>query len=362
MLKKLAIIGTNGIPAKYGGFETLAEQLAKDLSVYYEILVYCARTPKKLRRTFNGVRLKYLPFKANGWESILYDAYSIIDAFFTSDILLVLGFSGAIVFPLNLVFRKRIVFNIGGIEWKKVRGSKKFAVIEIFIKKWFEHLCVKFSTVIIGDNKVICDYVTQTYHRDCILVEYGGDHAVSRPIDPALFQKFTFLSQKYDVSISRAQEDMNIHLIIKAYAEVSNRKMVLISNWNSSEYGVNLKKEFLGKYPNIILIDAIYDKDLLNMIRSNCELYIHSHSLCGSAPSLIEAMFLGLPILCYDVDTNRSTTENKSLYFKDSHSLAQLLLLLSSEKLKSIAEDMKEIALRRYYWARVTNIYRTLIG
>ena len=361
--KKVAIIGTNGLPAKYGGFETLANYLTLNLKDEFDFIVYCSKTPKKKRLDrFNEAKLIYFPFKANGWQSMIYDAISIAHAYFVSDVLVILGFSGVFAFPFNVFFKKKIVFNIGGIEWQKVRGKKTFAALEIFSKKWLERICVHFSDIIIVDNQVIFNYVKSTYGIQSVFAEYGGDHAINIPVKGELITKYSFLAKKYDITISRAQEDMNIHLLIEAYKKIPNRNLVVISNWEISEYGIKLKHENKDKYPNIFLMDSIYNLNELNAIRSNSQLYIHTHSLCGSAPSLIEAMYLGLPVLCFDVDANRATTEEKSFYFKDILSLINILSKLDNYTMIELGKEMKLIAKRRYTWKRITNLYKESIS
>jgi len=170
------------------------------------------------------------------------------------------------------------------------------------------------------------------------------------------------MAGQYDVSVSRAQEDMNIHVLIDAYKEIPNRNLVVVSNWDTSEYGKKLKFENRGKYPNIYLQDAVYNLDELNAIRSNAKIYFHTHSLCGTAPSLTEAMYLGLPIICFDVDTNRATTEEKSIYFSDSPSLKRILLKLDDDTITQLAEDMRIIAEKRYTWLRIVSLYKECIA
>lgn len=363
MKKKVALIGTNGIPAKYGGFETLTEYLANYLNEEFEVSVYCAKSPKENRlETYLNSKLIYLPFKANGWQSMIYDAISIIHAFFYSDVLVILGFSGIFAFPFKIFFRKKkIVFNIGGVEWQKVRGKKTFAAIEIKAKKWFEKVCVHYSDVVVTDNQVLWDYVKKTYQIDSVLIEYGGDHAIQKPITKILIEKYPFLAKKYDVSISRAQEDMNIHMLIEAYKQIPDRNLVIVSNWRTSEYGLKLKGDDNEKHPNIYLQDAVYNLDELNAIRSNGQIYFHTHSLCGTAPSLTEAMSLGLPVICFDVNTNRSSTEEKSFYFKDAKSLVEIIDNLDESTIKLLGENMNEIANRRYNWKRIAELYRKSI-
>jgi glycosyltransferase involved in cell wall biosynthesis len=362
LLKKVSLIGTNGIPSKYGGFETLAEYLAKYWNEDFDLYCYCSATPKEKRlKYFHNTKLIHLPFKANGWQSIFYDAISIVNSLIYHDILIVLGFSGVIAFPLKFIFKKKIIFNIGGIEWQKVRGSKLSGKFEIFVKKGFEWICVKSSDTIIVDNQVLYDYVKEKYNIIPVLAEYGGDHAIKESVNVQLLEIFPFLNDCYDVSISRAQEDMNIHLIMDAYKSLPERKLVIISNWHTTSYGKSLKNENHDKYENIILLDAIYDLKILNTIRGNCSIYLHTHSLCGTAPSLVEAMSLGLPTICFDVPTNRATTEEKSYYFKDIDSLVRILRVINSKNTKDLGINMLEIASRRYNWERVVNIYKERI-
>lgn len=359
-MKTVAIIGTNGLPAKYGGFETLTNYLVENFDQStHDVIVYCSKTPKKDRLKFyNGARLVYFPFKANGWQSMIYDFATIIHGFFKASDLIILGFSGAFAFPLNKIFKRNIIFNIGGIEWKKVRGSKFTSKFEVKLKKYMERLSVMNSNIIIIDNLSFSDYIVNRYGKAPVLAEYGGDHAKKLDVTTTMLEKYSFLKSDYALSVSRAQEDMNIHLLIDAYKEVPEKRIVIISNWHISEYGQKLYKENLNKHENIILLKAIYDSNELDTIRGHTSLYIHTHSLCGTAPSLVEAMSLNLPVISFDVPTNRFTTENKTMYFKDLSSLIQILRTLDKEKLLDIKNKMFEISKRRYTWKRISKIYQ----
>jgi len=151
--KKVAIIGTMGIPAKYGGFETLTEYLTKNLYKKYNLTVYCSSKSYKHKiAQHNGANLKYINLNANGIQSIPYDIISIIKSLKESDTLLILGVSGCIILPIIRVFsKKNIIVNIDGLEWKRDKWGK-FA-------KWFlkysERLAVKYANSIVADNKVI---------------------------------------------------------------------------------------------------------------------------------------------------------------------------------------------------------------
>jgi glycosyltransferase involved in cell wall biosynthesis len=116
-----------------------------------------------------------------------------------------------------------------------------------------------------------------------------------------------------------------------------------------------------GSLPGYYLLDPIYEPAELNMLRSNCSLYVHGHSAGGTNPSLVEAMYLGLPVLCFDVTYNRATTEESALYFKDADSLRKTLGRLSALNLLAIGIAMKTIADREYTWKKIARSYAYLI-
>ncbi len=360
---KVALIGTNGIPAHYGGIETLAEYLARDLNEDYDLYCYCSKTPKEKQLvTYRNTKLIYTGWKANGWQSIFFDGSTILKSLREHDVLVVLGCSCPFVMPLKRLTRKHIVYNsIGGREADKVRGWKPLGKLELAIKKTFGRWAVKSSDYVIIDNAANIERFEKQYGFKPLLAEYGGNHAKAESITEEAKQKYPFLGGQYDVTVSRAQEDMNIHMVIEAYKQVPDRTVVIVSNWQKTEYGKQLYQENVGKYSNIILLNAIYDQRELNIIRSNAALYLHTHSMCGTAPSLVEAMYLGLPVICFKVPTNLETTERKSIYFETVQELVHALHNLDEATIEQLKNDMKEIAYRRYCWERISGIYKECI-
>lgn len=355
--KKIAIIGTNGIPANYGGFETLAENLVKNLSEAFDITVYCASGKYKTKpKNVYGARLIYLPFKANGLQSLLYDFISQIHAWFTADVLLVLGPAAGITLPLNVLFRKKLVVNHGGLnEWEREKLSwvqKKFVLLN-------HKLTAMSASVNIADNEILQNSLNSKFKANSIVIKYGGDHVRSVPYTNSYLEKYPYLSSPYVVSVSRAQVDNNLHLLLQAFESYSKIKLVLVSNFDVSEYGKNLWDQYQNN-SNIILQKAIYNPDELNLVRGNAKLYIHSHSRCGTAPSLVEAMWLGLPIISYDVPTNRLTTKDQSIYFNSSDSLLNIIENLNDAKVSELGGKMKTIAENEYSWKRISNQYESL--
>lgn len=357
-MKKISIIGSVGIPAKYGGFETLTEYLTKYLNEEYDITVFCSgKSYDNKIESYNGVKLKYINLQANGVQSILYDIISLYKSIKFADTILILGVSGCIALPILRFFNKKveIVTNIDGLEWVRQKWSpfaKKFL-------KYSEKLAVKYSDIVVSDNKVIQDYVISEYGVKSELIAYGADHVTKEAITEELFEKYPFLKEKYAFKVCRIEPENNVHIILEAFSEYNNLNLVIIGNWLNSEYGKNLKNIY-SKFKNIHLLDPIYDQKILNQIRSNCYIYVHGHSAGGTNPSLVEAMYLGLPIFSFGIAYNRATTENKAKYFNDKEELLELLKHIDEDELKNVANDMKSVAMKTYTWKKISENYANL--
>ncbi|ELQ6314212.1 glycosyltransferase family 1 protein [Vibrio cholerae] len=349
-MKNVAIVGIVGIPACYGGFESLVENLTKYKNDDVNYTVFCSSSGYLKRdKTHNNSRLIYIPLNANGIQSVLYDIFSLVRCFFLKpDSILILGVSGCVFLPFFRIFSKaKIITNIDGLEWKRDKWNtlaKKFL-------KFSEFMAIKFSDVIITDNKAIGDYVLQEYKRDNVTIAYGGDHAI-RSSDG-----FSYI-EGYALSICRIEPENNVHLILDAFAKLST-KLKFIGNWDHNEYGRNLRKKY-STFDNIELMDPVYDLDELYKIRNNSSIYIHGHSAGGTNPSLVEMMHFGKPILAYDCNFNRYSTENLAKYFSESSDIREVISNQNNLELQAIGEKMFEIAQRRYTWKEIARLYELL--
>jgi glycosyltransferase involved in cell wall biosynthesis len=146
-----------------------------------------------------------------------------------------------------------------------------------------------------------------------------------------------------------------------AFSNLPEKNIVCVGNWLNNDYGKNLKKEYENN-KNIFLLDPIYDQKTLNQFRSNCSLYVHGHSAGGTNPSLVEAMYLKLPIYAFGINYNRETTANKAAYFNDVNELVLLIKNQDEDTLSSIAKNMQTIAMERYTWSSVCNKYSNLFS
>lgn len=359
---RLALVGGNGIPAMYGGTETFFEFLTETLSDRYYITVYCSKTQKKNAKgikEYKGAKLIYFPFKANGWQVMLYDALTTWHAARRNDVILIFGVGGSIFsVPILRLFNKKIkiVFNHGGLdEWKRESYSKLARFIDYNSRKTNKNTAIH-----VVDNALYAKSLYNTFGiEDSHVIRYGGDQAV--PVEPnaELQKKYPFLSEKYYVSVSRAQVDNNLHIVLEAFAQMPEKKLVLVSNFKSCQYGLDLMEKYKG-YENIIMIPGIYDKTELNAVRSNAFAYVHSHSRCGTPPSLCEAMNLGLPIISFNAEVNHEVTQEHALFFTTPEDLISVINNANDEELKAMAAESTRVAKTEFTWKHIGEQYAEL--
>lgn len=348
-MKKVCVIGTVGIPACYGGFESLVENLVDNASENINYSVFCSSKhyTEKLS-VYKGAKLHYIPLKANGVQSVPYDIWSLIKCIkLRPDVVLILGVSGCIFLPLfSKLSRCKIVTNIDGLEWKRDKWSK----LEKRFLKFSEYLAVKYSHSVITDNKAIGDYVFEEYGVDSTVIAYGGDHALR---DVEVNQA----EMEYALSICRIEPENNIEMILKAFSK-SGHHLKFVGNWDVNEYGKRLKKEY-SKYKNIEIIDPIYDLDTLFSLRKKSAIYVHGHSAGGTNPSLVEMMHFGVPIVAYDCNFNRYTTQNYAKFFSDSEELIEHLAM-RNDCWKESGKQLSYVAQQDYTWKRINEQYEHL--
>ncbi len=354
-MKRVAIIGTQGVPANYGGFETLVENIiGEHCSDNIEYTVYCSAKdmPQRLNE-YKGAKLKYINWRANGVQSILYDIVAMIRSIRGYDTILVLGVSGCTFIPIfKLLSRAKVIVNIDGLEHRRdkwTRSVRKFLLLS-------EVAAVKNAHTIIADNKGIADYVIWRYKKNAKLIAYGGDHAlrtVPQQKQNEILAIYGLEKDAYSISVCRIEPENNCHIAIDAFAK-SGKPLVFVGNWQRNEYSRGLKEKY-GNCSNIKLIDSIYDLDILYTLRNNARCYIHGHSAGGTNPSLVEAMFLGRPILAYDVVYNRETTYQKAYYWQNSEQLQQLV-----ERDDLTGNDTMLVAQQHYTWASISKQYEEL--
>ncbi|NYZ31767.1 DUF1972 domain-containing protein [Escherichia coli] len=351
-MKTVAVVGTVGVPACYGGFESLVQNLIDYQSDGIQYQIFCSSKNIIKIKNYKNAELIYLPINANGVSSIIYDIMCLIICLFKRpDVVLILGVSGCLFLPIYKLFSKsKIIVNIDGLEWRRNKWgtfAKKFLKIS-------EAISIRIADIIISDNQAIADYVENKYNKKSVVIAYGGDHAtnLSTPIDDD--QK----KDGYYLGLCRIEPENNIEMILNAFIN-TDKKIKFMGNWDNSEYGRQLKK-YYSNYPNITLLEPNYNIEELYKLRKNCLAYIHGHSAGGTNPSLVEAMHFNIPIFAFDCDFNRYTTNNLAHYFNDSEQLTSLADSLFFGNLKCRVLDLKNYAEDMYNWRHIAAMYESI--
>lgn len=359
-MRRISIVGSAGVPAEYGGFETLAQNLvlyreSHDLAV--DLTVFCSGRAMNNggRWTFHGARLSYVPLPANGASSVAYDAWSLgIAVWRRVDAILLLGVSGAIVLPLvRCLGRIQIVTNIDGIEWRRAKWgwlARNF----LRLSEWFAVRC---SHVVIADNQGIADYVTRQYGVPCKVIAYGGDHAVKVNSAPYPSQ----LPERYALSLCRIEPENNVAMILEAFARSSVVPLVFVGNWNASAFGLQMRSLY-QQHKHLFLLDPEYDLGVLKTLREGACVYVHGHSAGGTNPSLVEMMHFGVPVIAFDCEFNRHTTHGEALYFRDTAELGTLVSEVVCGARSEVGVRMLKIAQVHYTWEQIGAEYFRLFA
>ena len=317
--KHIAIIGSAGIPNRYGGPEAFAESIAPVLvEKGFEVTVTCDKSKYPDRTDeFRGVRRVYIGVNANGARSILHDLLAFFAVAGKADYILALGVSGGIFFPLfRLVCAlrgSRLLVNIDGVEWRR----SKFSALAKFVLFWSDWLAQRFAHVTIYDNVALLSYVRHPSKAVC--VEYSGDQALAAR-GPASAEP----ASPFALTVCRIEPENNCDLIIEGFLKSSLPLYVFVGNWDRSEYGRELRRKYAGE-SRLKLLDAIYDPARIFDLRNRCSAYLHGHSVGGTNPSLVEILFFDCQVFCLDCSFNRATTGTAAHFFSSSADLGKLI-------------------------------------
>lgn len=358
-LKTLAILGTVGIPACYGGFETLAENLARyhqSNGLACHLVVYCSGNRyRALPAYYLGAQLRYIRINANGVASVLYDVVSLLSAVRHGyDRILLLGVSGAVALPLvRLLSGAHVITNLDGIEWKRGKWNA--------LARWWlrqsERWAVRYSHEVVADNEGMAEHINEVYGRQCAVIAYGGDHALTPATLP--YSEKT-LPPDYALALCRIEPENNVELILRAFKALEV-PLVFLGNWSNSAHGEALRQRY-GAIPNLYLLDPVYEPGMLRGIREKARMYVHGHSAGGTNPSLVEMMHFGVPVLAFDCIFNRYTTDDKALFFSTSEELRTQVNKLKGATAKAVGAEMLRIAQARYTWDIIGKQYFRLFS
>lgn len=317
----IAFIGAVGVPNVYGGFEIFLEACGPGfVELFNKVFITCDKSRYSDRMTmWRGVHRVFIPIKANGAQSIIHDLFAFFAVFWRVDAIVVLGVSAGIFFPLFRLLcaltGKKLIVNVDGIESRR----KKFSAIKQRFLYWSDRVTQRFAHRVVIDNEALRTFLDPAVQASAVLIAYPGDHVergVRRPSD--------FLSEPKSLTICRIEPENQCHVLLDAFTRVGHGTYVFVGNWDASEYGLQLRKQY-GNVPGLDIRDPIYDNAKLADLRENCDYYLHGHSVGGTNPSLVEMLFYDCEIIAFDCAFNRCTAGDAIKYFSDCDALTGLL-------------------------------------
>ena len=360
---KIAILGTRGVPAKYGGFETCAEELAVGLTDRgHRVTVYCRRgnwDENPDAREFKGARLVYLSsLKTKVTDTFSHTFVSMLHALFQDyDVWMVFNAANSPICVIPRLLGKNLAINVDGLEWKR----KKWGPAAKRYYQWAEWLSPKVGTVI-SDSRAIQDYYLKRYNARSHFVAYGAHVETSER--PEILQEYGVRPEDYFLVASRLEPENHADLTVSAFAQVKTDKKLLIAG------GANWKSDFIReirktKDPRIQFLGPIYKDGHIKELHCNCYAYVHGNEVGGTNPALLKALGYGNCVLALNVAFNAEVVqEGGILYDMNVESLREKMQFVVDHPEAAAAYRERAVARieEAYTWDRIVSGYERLFA
>ena len=359
---KVALLGTRGVPAQYGGFETAVEEIGARLAERgYEVTVYC-RNPGQTMTSYRGMHLVNAPaIKHRMTETLSHTAISTVHAIIRDrpDVVLMLNAGNApMLKPLSLA-KIPTAIHLDGLESRREKwrgtGARYY--------RWAERAAVRWGDVVIADAQAIADHVQQQYGRSCTVIPYGA--AVIHPGAHRLAELDVTKGQ-YHLIVARLEPENHVMDAVHAYRQSGEAlPLIVVGSAPYAQWYIDKINSAAAGDPRIRLAGSIYDTELLDQLYGNARTYIHGHSVGGTNPSLLRAMGAGAPVLAFDVEFNREVTAGQAFFWADAPALTELLDEISTRAFDARLTELGELGQVRiaehYQWDAVTDMYEDVI-
>ena len=376
------IIGSKGIPANYGGFETFVDKLT-EFSDNKEIKYHVSCLSDNSEEfEYNGARCFNIPVKDIGSaKAVVYDVQALDECIkyieknnIQNSIIYILACRiGPFIGKYKKKMKKlgiKLYVNPDGNEWR--RSKWNYAIRKYW--KLSESLMIKHADLLVCDSKGIESYIHNEYSRynpKTTFIAYGSDIEKSKLLndDQKLldwYKEHSIKENNYYLIVGRFVPENNYLLMIKEFMKSNSKKdLVIISNVEQNKFYNNLLEETNFTSDNRIkFVGTVYDQELLKKIRENAYGYIHGHEVGGTNPSLLEALASTKLNLLLDVVFNKEVGLDGAIYFnKEDYSLANLIDSadkFSDKEIEELSTKAKKRIENEYTWRYIVDKYETL--
>ena len=367
---KLAILGTRGVPPRYGGFETFAAELGRRLVLRgHTVTVYCrpAGGPRsEPLAEWEGVRRIELPAAGHKYfETVSHTLLSALDALRRDfDAVLLCNAANAFVLPLLRAARIPVAINVDGIE----RRRRKWNILGKAVYAAGEAFSVTFASRIVADAEVIADYYRETFGADPVIIPYGSEFP-EEP-DSGVLTRLGLRPRGYILYVSRFEPENNPLEVAEAYQTLFRSEppetlppLVMVGEARYDKRLGERLQQFASD--RILLPGALYGSDYRTLQR-HALIYIQATEVGGTHPAMIEAMGSGGCVLANDTPENREVGGGAVRYFDlgSGETLSGKLreCLADPAGREEMRERARQRAAGRYGWEGVTDRYERLFG
>ena len=360
---RLAILGTRGIPARYGGFETLAEELSARLATRgHEVTVYTrARYAEAGLASWRGAKIRVLPTVPTKYlDTVVHGLLSGADAALRrfDAVLVCNAINAAFCFLPRLFGKTRVVLNVDGLEWN--RG--KWNALGRLAYRISERLSTMIPDAVVSDAEVIRDYYRERYGLSPAFIPYGSD--LPKPTGSGMLKRLGVRPERYVLYVSRLEPENNAYAVVKGYRGVPGTTPLLIVGDApySADYIARVRAE---ADPRVRFLGAVYGEGYRQLL-AGAAVYVQATEVGGTHPALVEAMGFGR-VVCYHASAeNKEVAEGAGLPF-DVHrpeTLTQILTeILNAPEVYSVwKERARSRAQERYRWEDVTDRYEAVLA
>ena len=359
---KIAIIGTRGVPANYGGFETFAEELGWRLADRgHDVTVYGRRgfiDPEQ--RTYRGMRLVVLPsLRSKHLETVSNTFLATLHASRKDfDVALVCNAANAPFVRILQLAGVPVALNVDGLERKR----RKWGVAGRSYYRLCERLAARLPDALITDAEVIRRYYRRAYKAPSQMIVYGGD--LERPTETTVLDDLGLEAGRYLLYVSRFEPENNPDRVVEAWGRFSGPYRLAMVGGAPYAAGLTRRVRELSD-DRVILPGPLYGEAYRQLL-FNCRAYIHATEVGGTHPALVEAMGAGRPVLYYDTPENREVAGGAGVpfQFEGDTALETVLAAVLDDELR--LSEMGELSRRRveerYLWSQVADAYEELLG
>ncbi len=360
---RIAMVGTRGVPARYGGFETAIEEVGSRLVERgHEVTVYCRRAEGADAPSEHlGMRLVYLPaLRTKTLETITHSALSSMHAAVqrvTHDAVFVFNSANSPYIPLFRARRMPVAVHVDGLEWRRAKwgggGRRYYRSAEVMAVRWADAL--------IADAEGIAAYYHDEFGASTEPIAYGAP--ILLDIGHDALAEHDLVPGGFHLVVARFEPENHIDLIVRGMSASGARlPVVVVGDAPYADQYVNGIREVADVDARIRLIGSVWDQGLLNQLYANCSSYLHGHSIGGTNPSLLRAMGAGAPVVALDVRFNREVLGPAGIFFADEQSLADALTAIeaASEHSRKLGTCLQQRAAALYRWDDVTTKYEGL--